>query len=65
MNRPLEHFNVEDRRREKQRDRELDSARLREGRVEASELNKRNGFLSAFKPEQMSLGRRRVRMQLA
>ena len=57
-------FDVDERRREKQRDRELDSARLLNGDAEADELRQRNGLFSAFKPEQMAIGNRRVRMQL-
>lgn len=59
------HFDVDQRRREKQRDRELDSAHLLKGEVDADKLFERNGLFSAFKPEQMSIGQRRVRMQLA
>ncbi len=59
------HFDVEQRRREKQRDRDLDSARLLKGKDEAAKLSERNGLFSAFKSPQMSIGQRRVRMQLA
>ena len=59
------HFDVDQRRREKQRDRELDSARLLQSKDEAAKLSERNGLFSAFKPAQMSIGQRRVRMQLA
>lgn len=59
------HFDVDQRRREKQQDREFDSARLLKGKDEADKLSERNGLFSAFRPDQMSIGQRRVRMQLA
>lgn len=59
------HFDVDQRRRDKQRDRDIDSARLLNGKEEAARLSERNGLFSAFKPSQMSIGQRRVRMHLA
>ncbi|MBO0134244.1 hypothetical protein [Agrobacterium burrii] len=59
------HFDVDQRRREKQQDRDLDSARLLKSDGEAAKLSQQNGMFSAFKPAQMSIGQRRVRMQLA
>lgn len=59
------HFDVDQRRLEKQRDREIDSACLLKSEADAAELCERNGLFSAFKSAQMSIGQRRVRMQLA
>lgn len=59
------HFDVEQRRREKQQDRDRDSARLLKSDGEAAKLSQQNGMFSAFKPAQMSIAQRRVRMQLA
>lgn len=58
------HFNVDQRRREKQKEREADCERLLKGRDEAAKLAQRNGLFSAFRADQMSIGRRRVRMEL-
>lgn len=58
------YFDVEERRRDKQRDRDLDCARLVKGEVQASDLLKKNGLFSSFRPDQMSIGQRRVRMHI-